>query len=92
VGKIADKAVYRSVFLTTWHSILSAELTKTRRNMAILPTGFPLAWISIYCLLFLLVYTPTQLSHLHNSHTYCTIKKETHQKESLTHKEKLFKK
>jgi len=29
VGKIAEKAVYRSVFLTIWHCILSAELTKT---------------------------------------------------------------
>jgi len=25
VGKIAEKAVYRSVFLTIWHYILSAE-------------------------------------------------------------------
>jgi len=29
VGKINEKAVCRSVFLTTWHCILSAELTKT---------------------------------------------------------------
>jgi len=29
VGKIAKKAVRRSVFLTTWHYILSAVLTKT---------------------------------------------------------------
>jgi len=29
MGKIADKAVCRSVFLTTWHCLLSAELTKT---------------------------------------------------------------
>jgi len=28
VGKIAVKAVCRSVFLTTWRCILSAELTK----------------------------------------------------------------
>jgi len=28
VGKIAEKAVCRSVFLTMWHCILSAELTK----------------------------------------------------------------
>jgi len=31
VGKIAEKAVYMSVFLITWHCILSAELTKTFR-------------------------------------------------------------
>jgi len=29
VGKITEKAVRKSVFLTTWHSIFSAELTKT---------------------------------------------------------------
>jgi len=29
VGKIAEKAVCRSAFLTTWYCILSAELTKT---------------------------------------------------------------
>jgi len=29
VGKIAEKAVFRSVFLTIWHCVLSAELTKT---------------------------------------------------------------
>jgi len=29
VGKIAEKAVCRSVFLTMWHCILSAVLTKT---------------------------------------------------------------
>jgi len=29
VGKIAEKAVCKSVFLTIWHGILSAELTKT---------------------------------------------------------------
>jgi len=29
MGKIAEKAVCRSVFLATWHCILSAELTKT---------------------------------------------------------------
>jgi len=28
VGKIAEKAVCRSLFLTTWHCMLSAELTK----------------------------------------------------------------
>jgi len=28
VGKIAEKAVCRSVFLAMWHCILSAELTK----------------------------------------------------------------
>jgi len=35
VGKIAEKAVSRSVFLTIWHCILSAELTVF---LAILPT------------------------------------------------------
>jgi len=29
VGRIAEKAVCRSVFLPTWHRISSAELTKT---------------------------------------------------------------
>jgi len=29
VGKIAEKAARRSVFLTVWHCIMSAELTKT---------------------------------------------------------------
>jgi len=29
VGKIDEKAVFKSVFLTTWHYILGAELTKT---------------------------------------------------------------
>jgi len=29
VGKIGEKAVCRSIFLTTMHCILSAELTKT---------------------------------------------------------------
>jgi len=29
VGKIGEKAVCRNVFLTTWHFIFSAELTKT---------------------------------------------------------------
>jgi len=29
VGKIAEKAVYRSVFLTIWHRIFCAELTTT---------------------------------------------------------------
>jgi len=28
VGKIAEKAVYKSVFLTKWHCNLSAKLTK----------------------------------------------------------------
>jgi len=28
MGKIPEKAVYRSAFLTTWHCILSTELTK----------------------------------------------------------------
>jgi len=44
VSKIAEKAVCRSVFLTTYgHYILSAELTKThslRLFLAILPTGY----------------------------------------------------
>jgi len=30
VGKIAEKTVCMSIFLTIWHCILSAELTKTR--------------------------------------------------------------
>jgi len=30
VGKIAEKAVCGSSFLTIWHCILSAELIKTR--------------------------------------------------------------
>jgi len=29
VGKITEKAVCKSVFLTAWHCILSAELTKS---------------------------------------------------------------
>jgi len=29
VGKITEKAVCMSVFLTTWHCFLSAELIKT---------------------------------------------------------------
>ena len=28
-GKIAEKTVWRSVFLTIWHRILNADLTKT---------------------------------------------------------------
>ena len=28
-GKIAEKAMRRSVFLTTWHRILNADSTKT---------------------------------------------------------------
>jgi len=39
VGKIAEKTVCRSVFLIIWHSIFSAELTKTDCFLAILPTG-----------------------------------------------------
>jgi len=42
VGKIAKKAVCRSVFLTISHGILSAKLTKTPFRLfflAILPTG-----------------------------------------------------
>jgi len=43
VGKIAEKAVCKSVFLTIWHCILSAELTKhallQTAFSAILPTG-----------------------------------------------------
>jgi len=34
VGKIAEKAVCNSVFLTTWHCILNAELTKTHSYWA----------------------------------------------------------
>jgi len=32
VVKIAEKAVCRRVFLTTWHCVLSAELTKTHSS------------------------------------------------------------
>jgi len=39
VGKIAGKAVCRSVFLTIWQCILSAELTKKTVLLAISPTG-----------------------------------------------------
>jgi len=44
VGKIAEKAVCRSEFLT-WHCIFSAKLTKTHSIrlfffLAILPTGY----------------------------------------------------
>jgi len=44
VGKIAEKAVCKSVFLTTWLCILSAELTKKYTSLdsfflAILPTA-----------------------------------------------------
>jgi len=45
VGKITKKTVRKSVFLTTWHYIVSAELTKTHSFrlfyfLAILPTGW----------------------------------------------------
>jgi len=43
VSKIVEKAVCRSVFLTIWHRILGAELTKTHSFrllfLAIFPTG-----------------------------------------------------
>jgi len=42
MGKSAEKAVCMSVFLTIWHYILSAELTKRTPSdcfLAILPTG-----------------------------------------------------
>jgi len=49
VNKIAEKTVCRSVFSTTWHCILSAELTKNTflRTvfLAILPTGIFIAKI-----------------------------------------------
>jgi len=53
VGKIAEKAVYRRVFLTIWHCSLSTELTKN----ALLQTVFlglfcPLANTIIRYLLF----------------------------------------
>jgi len=32
MGKILEKAVCRRVFLTTWHCILSSELTKTHSS------------------------------------------------------------
>ena len=42
-GKIAEKAMWRSVFLTIWHRILNADLTKTPSSsvtfLAILPAG-----------------------------------------------------
>jgi len=40
VGKIAEK-VFRSIFLTIWHCILSTELIKMHsfRLLVILPTG-----------------------------------------------------
>jgi len=51
VGKIAEKAVYRSVFFTTWHCIFSAELTKKRTSLdcflAILPTGIGRCFLCI---------------------------------------------
>ena len=31
-GKIAEKAVWRSVFLTIWHCILNADSTKTHSS------------------------------------------------------------
>jgi len=34
--QIAEKAVYKSVFLTVWHYILSAELIKTLLQSAFL--------------------------------------------------------
>jgi len=40
VGKIAEKRVCRSVFLTTWHCILIAKLTKKDCFLVILPTGY----------------------------------------------------
>jgi len=45
VGEIADKAVRRSVFLTIWHCVLSAELTKNALLQTVLfwrfcPLGF----------------------------------------------------
>jgi len=43
VGKIVEKAVCRSVILTIWHCILSADLSKAHSFrllfLAILPTG-----------------------------------------------------
>jgi len=40
VGKVAKKTVCTSVFLTIWHSISSAELSKTQSAFsAILHTG-----------------------------------------------------
>jgi len=42
VGKITEKAVCRSVFLTTWHYIMSAVLKCTPSDcfLTILPTGY----------------------------------------------------
>jgi len=47
VGKIAEKAVCKSVFLTIWHCNVSAELTKNALIhtvfLVFLPTGLELA-------------------------------------------------
>jgi len=60
---ITEKAVSRSVFLTTWYSISSAELTKnaliqTVFFLAILPTGIydKLTFIVLYFLLLMMPY------------------------------------
>ena len=37
-GKIAEKAVWRSVFLTIWHCILNADSTKTHSSVVTYPT------------------------------------------------------
>jgi len=41
-GKNREKAVCRSAFLTTWHSILSAELTKNALLLTIFQRFRPL--------------------------------------------------
>jgi len=64
VGKIAEKAVCKSVFLTIWHCILSAEITKMRSFrdvlLAVLPTGLLageksnlLLWVAVLIFLIL---------------------------------------
>jgi len=42
VGKIAEKAFCRSVFLTKWHCILSADINTLLQTviLAVLPTGY----------------------------------------------------
>jgi len=59
-GQNRRKATCGSVFLTTWHRILSTELTKThsfRLFSAILPTGMDLILLkSISIQFFVVVY------------------------------------
>jgi len=54
VGKIAEKAVSRSVLLTTWHCILSAVLTKMHSFRLFFWRFCPLGWwrMGILCKYF----------------------------------------